>query len=305
MTQQRKNSSGGNEKSSSGRSASAKAEPEAVDLDDLAKGVLVALGMWRLPVNPELIAKEEGIELAPGEYGEEFDARIEYIGSARTFILYYRTTAHDRTEGRVRFSQAHELGHYYIPKHRKYLVEGNSHNSVNDFRSRDPREVEADEFASALLMPRDLFFEELKRAGLTKVCALRDLCRLAGGTFRTSVTSTVRRYCQFDWEPCAVVVSEAGRVKWALASDSMRPLGMSYFPFGDPIPTTSSSAKLWQQLNMTGSSEPVEGRVASGVWFERPRREWLWEEAMPLGQTGLVLTFLAADDDGRDDSEDD
>jgi hypothetical protein len=302
MTPRPKNSNGGNGKSSTGRPASPRGEPEEVDLDELAKATLKTLGMWRLPVGPALIAKEEGIELAPGRYGEKFDARIEYVPSAGTFILYYRTAEHDRTEGRVRFSQAHEMGHYYIPRHRKDLLAGRSHNSVNDFRSRDPRELEADEFASALLMPRDLFYDEMKKRGM-KVCSLGDLCRLADGVFGTSVTSTVRRYCQFDWEPCAVVVSEAGRVKWARASDSMRPLGLSYVPFGDPVPATAPTATLWRRLGSSDSLEPIEGRVDAGAWFDRPRREWLWEESMPLGRTGLVLTFLTVEDAGDDPDE--
>ena len=107
-----------------------------LDFDEFAKATLCALDMWRLPVNPYAIAKEEGIELAPGKYGERFDARIEYIRAAETFILYYRTALNDRTEGRVRFSLAHELGHYYLPGHRDYLLSGRSHNSVADFRHR-------------------------------------------------------------------------------------------------------------------------------------------------------------------------
>jgi hypothetical protein len=271
-----------------------------LDFDDIAKSALQALGMWRLPVNPETIAREEGIELAPGQYGEKFDARIEFIASAKTFILYYRTAVHGRTEGRVRFSLAHELGHFYLPSHRKYLLRGDSHNSVADFRSRDPRENEADEFASALLMPRELFVAEMKRRSST-YCTLSDLRKMADNVFQTSITSTVRRYCQFDWEPCAMVISEAGKVKWARHSDSMKPLGMSYIEFGSRVPNTSPTSKLWERLRTSDSLEPVEERVDADVWYERPGRGRLWEEAMPLGYTGLVLTFLTLEDPDRDE----
>jgi len=41
----------------------------------------------------------------------------------------------------------------------------------------------------------------------------------------------------------------------------------------------------------------AEGSVDAEVWFERPfYRKGLWEEAMPLGCTGLVLTYLTLED---------
>ena len=231
-----------------------------LDFDEIAKTTLDALGMWRLPINPYDIAKEEGIELAPGKYGRKFDARIEFIASVETFILYYRTALHGRTEGRVRFSLAHELGHFYLPAHRDYLLSGRSHDSVADFRSRDPREKEADEFAAALLMPHGLFVAELKRRRL-EYCTLSDLRKLADSVFLTSITSTVRRYCQFDWEACAMVVSENGSIKWAWHSDTMRALNMAYLAQGTP-PPTSPTAKLWSQMKGDGAhgkrtSEPI------------------------------------------------
>jgi hypothetical protein len=273
-----------------------KAEMVPVDIEALAKKHLIALGMWRLPVNPLAIAKEEGIELAPGRYGEKFDARIKFVRSAKTFILFYKEAAYGRTEGRVRFSIGHELGHYYLPHHRAYLLSGQSHNSVTDFRSRDPRELEADEFSSALLMPNELFAAALKSRSLT-ICTLADLSRLAENAFQTSLTSTVRRYVGLDWEPCSMVVSEDGVVKWARHSDSMRALGMGWIDNGIPVPNTTPTAKLWDRLGREAALERMESGVDADLWFERPYRRRLWEESMPLGYTGQVLTFLTAEDD--------
>ena len=275
-------------------------EQEALSIEDFAKATLTALGMWRLPVDPFAIVQEEGIELAPGQYGDRFDARIEYVARARTFILYYKTVAHGRTEGRVRFSLSHELGHYYLPGHRDYLLSGRSHNSVTDFRSRNPQEIEADEFASSLLMPRELFIAEFEKKG-RRFWTLSDLCRMADTVFEASITSTVRRYCQFDFEPCAMLISEGGSVSWARHSESMKPLGMSYIEFGSSIPGLSRTAKLWDRLEAGDNLDLVEGTIDAEVWFERPYRERLWEEAMPLGQTGLVLTFLSLQDPDLDD----
>jgi hypothetical protein len=251
--------------------------------------------MWCLPVNPFAIAKEEGIELAPGRYGAKFDARIKFVRSAKTFILFYKEAGDGLTEGRVRFSIGHELGHYYLPHHRAYLLRGQSHNSVTDFRSTNPIETEADKFSSALLMPNELFVRALKTQNLT-ICTLADLSRLAEGAFQTSLTSTVRRYVGLDWEPCSMVMSEAGVVKWANHSDSMKALGMGWIECGTRIPNTTPTAKLWERLGKETTLERMEAGVDADIWFERPYRPRLWEETMPLGYTGLVLTFLTAED---------
>lgn len=265
-----------------------------------AKEVLEALDMWRVPVDPFAIAKEEGIELAPGLYGRHFDARIEYLRDVDTFVIYFQEAEEGRPEGRVRFSIAHELGHYYLPDHRRVLLSGVSHNSEADFRSKDPREGEADEFAADLLMPRELFVEEVERHQ-QGVCVLSELCRLASEVFRTSVTSTVRRYCRQDFEPCAVVLSENGKIKWAEHSYSMQLRGLSYLQFGSPIPSSAKTANLWKHASSSDATATVEGSVDAGAWYDRPYSGSIWEEGMRLGRTGLVLTFLTLEDAHLDD----
>jgi len=258
------------------------------EIDEQAREILCSLDRWSLPVDPLAIAEEEQIELAPGEYSDGFDARIEYLRDVRSFVLYYRSVGPGRTAGRVRFSVAHELGHYYL--HRDYLFAGHAHDSQSDFRSRDPKEQEADEFAARFLMPQELFVNEVRNFR-QRNCTLAELCHLADQVFATSVTSTVRRYCQCDIEPCCVVISEGSQVKWAVSSEDMRRLGMGYVEFGQSLPRMSKTFYLRQAAD-GGNTTPVDGEVASSVWFSRPYRPKLWEEAMLLGRTGLSLTYL-------------
>lgn len=259
-----------------------------------AENVLRDLGMWRLPVCPFSIAREEGIEIAPGGYGDRFDARIEYLRSAGAFCIYHQECGGWRTEGRVRFSVAHELGHFYLPDHRKRLLEGRMHNSVSDFRSQDPFEQQADEFAASLLMPMELFRQELERfrGGF---CDLSDLSRLAD-RLGTSITSTARRYCQCDREPCTIFFSEDGIVRWGISSTDMQYRQMYFYEYGTPVPERSRTAKLWSQIAAGENVEIVKGSVDAHVWFDRPRAEYLWEEVMPLGRTGVAITQLTPED---------
>jgi len=260
-----------------------------------AEEVLVALGMWRVPVDPFKIAEEEGIELAPGCYGLKFDARIEYSRDIDNFILYYREPGPDRSPGRVRFSIAHELGHFYLPAHRERIEKGQAHNSTPDFRSPHPIEREADEFAASLLMPPALFVAAVRRFRQC-VCILAEICTLAEDVFGTSITSTAIRYCEHDLEPCAVAVSGGRKIRWARCSESMRRLGMGFIPSGSRVPPTSATARLWDAIESGAAAGAVEGATDARAWYERPYRQQLWEEAMPLGRTGLALTYLTLED---------
>lgn len=257
---------------------------------DLAREVLQTFGLWRLPVNPFAIVKKEGIDLEEGDYGDRFDARIEFYPHFNSFCIFHERAGGWRTDGRVRFSIAHELGHFYLPDHNKRLRGGKMHNSVSDFRSIDPLEQQADEFAAALLMPLELFRRELDSFSLRR-CDLKDLSRLAD-RIGTSITSTARRYCQSDREPCTIFFSEDGVVRWGVSSTDMQLRGMFFHKYGTPAPAGSKTAELWDRLRCGESCDVVSGTVDSHVWFEWPKADDLWEEVMPLGNTGVVITQL-------------
>lgn len=260
------------------------------ELAQLAEGVLRSMSMWRLPVDPFEIAKQEGILVKPRDYSDGFDARIEYYPGYNQFCIFYNEPAGWRTDGRVRFSIAHELGHYYIGEHYERLLAGKVHDSVSDFGSRDPREEQADEFAAELLMPMELFRAEVNRF-LGKFCTLNDILKLAN-KLGTSITSTARRYCQSDHEPCTIFFSQGGLIRWGKNSSDMQRIGLSYYKWGTAPPANSKTAKLWAAIGGGEPVEPIEGVVDANVWFDRTYVTELWEEARPLGNTGRVITQL-------------
>jgi Zn-dependent peptidase ImmA (M78 family) len=255
-----------------------------------AEGILRSLNMWKVPVNPLDIARQEGILLKEGAYSDGFDARIEYYADHHVFCIFYAQSAGWRTEGRVRFSLSHELGHYFIEEHRQLLLKGKVHDSVSDFRSRDPIEIQADEFAADLLMPMPLFRAELDRfrSGL---CTLDDLSTLAT-RLGTSLTSVGRRYCESDREPCTILFSDNGLIRWSHSSEDMKRKLLYFYPYNNAPPHGSKTAALWEMIHTGTATGKIEGSVAANVWFDMPRARYLWEEARPLGNTGRVITQL-------------
>lgn len=96
-----------------------------------------------------------------------------------TFGIMYAT--HIRNDGFIRFTVAHELGHYFLPGHPDKLFPAGDglHESRSGFVSRDHHEEEADHFAAALLMPTTLFNKAMNDAGegFAAIDRLASLCK--------------------------------------------------------------------------------------------------------------------------------
>jgi Zn-dependent peptidase ImmA (M78 family) len=262
---------------------------------DLAKDVLQTHERWKLPVDPFAIAKDEDIQLAPGDYGEGFDARIEFVPEVKRFVIYYRSESEGRPKGRVNFSIAHELGHFFIPSHRAQLLAGEMHNSVSDFRSPQSQEQEADDFAACLLMPRELFIAEVQRFR-QRVCTLSEIGQLAEQRLKTSLTSTARRYVQCDVEACSIVFSQHGVMKWAMHSHDMKSKNMKYISANVAVPNGSKTQSLWHRSQSAPRSMSDEGTVNAAIWFDNPYCDMLWEDVLLLGGTGFAITLLTPDE---------
>lgn len=119
--------------------------------------------------------------------------------------------------GRRRFSIAHELGHYHIPRHKH--VEGYCADRDMRARSTDARrqEWEANEFATELLMPRRLFAEDALKLDVSVASAIR---LAAPVRYDVSVMAATWRIVQVTREAAAMVVSVDDRVEWIYRSDA-------------------------------------------------------------------------------------
>lgn len=278
-------------------------------LEQAAKEVLE---IHRVPedvaVNPFALAKLERIHLAPGTYDDCFDGRIEYRGAGPKgrFFLFYALRGPRRPEGKVRFSVAHELGHYFLPRHRDFLISGKWHGSTTGFVSDRKTEREADYFAAALLMPEARFTAEVRKKA-HGICDLRNLIDLADRVFETSIISTVIRYTHLNFEPCAVVLSRAGKILYIIASDDMKLVGLGWVDRGARVPALSVTARATAAPpppDLYGARDLVRDGVEAEVWYPERRPRRLWEEVHRFGGD-LALTFLTVDDssayDGRRD----
>lgn len=119
--------------------------------------------------------------------------------------------------GRRRFTIAHEIGHYLLHPREGLHREDTAKNFIlwNDAGE----ETEANVFAAELLMPEFLF----KPRAAKGTPSLAFIDRLAG-EFQTSALATAYQYVNLTTEQVALVVSEAGVVKWTARSKDFWPL---------------------------------------------------------------------------------
>jgi hypothetical protein len=254
----------------------------------LADQVLAAFCQEDPPVNLKLVAAAESIELVEGDFDQDFHGRIEYLAEVETFAIYHPSPGLSNYAPRVRFSLAHELGHYYIPSHRNMLLRGICHNSLESFRHDNAIEREADSFASALLVPSVFLRHRMGRRGFLSLQQILDIAREC----EASPQATAFRYTRFTKEPHLAIVSENGNILYAFVSQEAKAIGFGGLGnkrVPDGSATSEAAGRSGWQIQ--------QSKVQSESWFsERRARANLWEEAVRLGSSTRVLTVLSWED---------
>jgi hypothetical protein len=219
------------------------------------------------------------------------------------FGIMYAT--HVDNEGFQRFSIGHELGHYFLEGHLDQVLRDDVHQSQAGFRSNDPYEMEADNFASGLLMPSEPFKRELRRLdeGLGAVRTLSERCK-------TSLTATAIRYAELSDAAVAVLVTRGAAVDYCILSERMKDLpGLQWIRRGAPVPAHTATRELnADPAKIKGGSE-TSAEIDITRWLGGNRRLRATEEVIGLGAYGRTLTVLHCaglgdrHDEGLEDEE--
>jgi uncharacterized protein DUF955 len=189
-----------------------------------------------------------------------------------------------REKSRKRFTIAHEIGHFIIPHHRNL---GNvcEERNIESFDSQlNGPEIEANEFASELLLPSALL---RKRFNLAEF-SLAQISAVAAD-FGTSLTATTRCFLTLTELPCAIVWSVNNCARWFARSDSFR--------FFLPLPELPANGSFAARI-FRGESAPAElAPVPPDAWLDRQAAEHvdtLLEHSISLPNYNAVLTLLWA-----------
>lgn len=148
-------------------------------IETLASSILSELNITSAPVDIKEIAKQKGITIKPYDLGESVSGML-FIKNGEGIISYNPS----ESMVRQRFTMAHELGHFLLHKKtqdvfvdKQFQVHFRNENSST---GQDNQELEANAFAAAILMPKELLMEEIKKHhfDLGDESAMKELAKL-------------------------------------------------------------------------------------------------------------------------------
>lgn len=224
-----------------------------VDVEELASGYAQQFG------HNDPIAAVIGADL-PGFEGALYPTRKH--GKLEWALLYNSAIA---VPGRIRFTMAHELGHYILHRQNGDSFECSEADLLQWESMEKRQEAEADVFASYLLMPIDDFRRSIGSGsvdlGILDECARR---------YGVSLTAAILKWLEFTEHRAVLVMSTEGFILWARSSQSALRSG-AYFRTRNvavPIPTGSLAASTRSLIHeMQGVELPAR------VWFPREPKE--------------------------------
>ncbi|MGE0177263.1 MAG: ImmA/IrrE family metallo-endopeptidase [Phycisphaerales bacterium] len=187
-----------------------------------------------------------------------------------------------RPATRRRFVIAHELGHWELHSKISQLFVCTEEDMIADYR-KSPVEAEANYFASALLMPAQLF-AALMPAGAPTFATLNHLA----DQFGTSLTATAIRWMDLAKDYCALVECKNGRIKWWRGSDNFE--SALWITAGQPV----SSYAVASRVNAQMPHHPAH-IVSIDTWAEvrdELSTDELTEEAIYDAAYGRTLSLL-------------
>ncbi len=272
---------------------------DLLEAEGEAEGVIKRHSFTALPICPFTIAEKAEILVEPKDSDEPgVSGFLVRVGNV--FGIQY--ARHIANEGFIRFTVAHELGHYFLPGHAEHLFpNGNGlHRSRSGFISHDRHERQADQFASALLMPEKLFTKAIEKAGqgFLAVQSLAALCK-------TSITATAIRFAKYTDEPVAVIVSSGNRVEYCFLSERLKDVkGLEWLKKGDLIAPSSTTAGFNKNPANVNEARQDDGCCSLDDWFDGAPQVEMNEDVVGLGSYGKTLTVLFSED-GIEDEEDD
>lgn len=214
------------------------------------------------PINLEKIAEKFKIKLHYGDFNGDFEGLIVY-SNGRFTIFFHRPDTQTINPARLRFSFAHEIGHYFISTHRQELIRtGSLQKNTTSEMSSDPYiEKEADFFAANLLMPSPWLISDFANKPFST-----QLITQTANFYEVSLLAALNRYATLGPDPIMIVNSTAGQIP-----GKNLPNRSKLFPFHQlknspsrSVPQNSLAAELNTQPHRSGFQSK---QLIASDWF--------------------------------------
>ncbi|MCD0279375.1 ImmA/IrrE family metallo-endopeptidase [Xanthomonas melonis] len=188
-----------------------------------------------------------------------------------------------KSAGRIRFTQAHELGHYVLHRSQQSTFNCSEDDVVNRDTDEATIEAQADTFAATLLMPLNDFRSQMDGSadfeGLS-ACADR---------YGVSLTAATLRWLKSTDRQAVLVVHRDGYIRWAFSSKAAAKNGAFFRSRKQliEIPERSMAADSSISVDRAG------GEVPATVWFPHAHSDLsLREMKVTASEYDTVMSLL-------------
>jgi Zn-dependent peptidase ImmA (M78 family) len=197
-------------------------------------------------------------------------------------------------EQRKRFVVAHEIGHLIM--HKNMQLPDDIFSNFNIIAGMEKalkngrQELEANEFASELLMPEKLFLKEAKGKKFSPL-----LIKQLSERFKTSLTATVFRYLQFgQLHPICLVFVENGKVKYWKKSDELNVWLGDYTRLAPPSDSVAAEY-IQKDYEFVYKLEEKTQTINKSTWFnlgEYDEDTDFYEYCIPTKRYKTILSII-------------
>lgn len=254
----------------------------------------LVLGSDRFPVKVDQVAMEYSrqcfagspVDKVDGQVLDGFEGMLAANKTRSKWLILYNNAG--SSEGRKRFTIAHEFGHYLLHRHQQDRFEcGDDDIETGDGNERDI-ETEADLFASTLLMPLDDFRRQVDGHPVSF-----DLLGHCADRYGVSLTAAALRWTEIADKRAVLVASRDDHMLWAKSNQAA-------FKSGAFFATRKRTIELPRSALAHSDNSLTSGQLQSGradIWFSRePATMPLTEMTRVAGQYDYTLTLLLMPD---------
>ena len=261
----------------------------AYRLTHVLNAVAGAHGMPRFPVDVISLAKESAaifrfpdpITAVQAADIKSFEGALYADDEKRSWLLLYNNRL--KSPGRIRFTQAHELGHYLLHRSLRSSFECSESDMVDLTQDAATLEAQADDFASTVLMPLDDFRSHM--GGSSDFEALG----ACADRYGVSLTAATLRWLKHTDASAVLVVHRDGFLLWAYPSNAAYNGGAFFKTRGNAIAIPHASIAADASIK----SDRIGTEIAAEAWFPHAHRDLLIREMkICADQFDYVMTLL-------------
>jgi hypothetical protein len=175
---------------------------------------------------------------------------------------------------------AHELGHYVLPSHRTLERICESTDVESWGKGVPGEEIEANRFASELIMPADQIAPLISRETATIT-----LAKQISKKYESSLTAAAVKCVDLTDEQCAFVVSDGAVIQWWRGNSRF----LHYIKGkGSPVSIESLASDLFAGAAV----REKDGAVPAHAWLAGNTKGKVWEDSILLPFYNRVLTIV-------------